>query len=87
VIALAQARQDTLARVGRGGLGEEASFRASEAQRIEGGERRGEGTGVARTEVIHKPSEAEQILGLLLSHLRNLRILPKLGMYPAESLQ
>ena len=64
-------------RVGRGGLGEDEDFASAEARAGSSGgdgSRRGEQTtGVAYADVVHHPSEAEQILKLLAAQLRRLR--------------
>ena len=79
-----QAQQATLSRIGMGGLGEAATFAEAEAGssgQYEGIERRGDAGGVAHADVIHKASEAEQILQLLLQQLRNLpRLKPADGV-------
>lgn len=73
-----QAQHASLARVGRGGLGEDSGLGDAEAP-MNGlaNSRRGEATGVAHADVVHAPSEAEQLLKLLLAQLRGLRDLPK----------
>ena len=78
-----QAQEATLGRVGMGGLGEDASHAQAEAGLAgggllgnEGSERRGEAGGVAHADVVHKASEAEQVLQLLLQQLRNVQKLP-----------
>lgn len=77
-----QAQHAALGKVGRGGLGEDASLAEMEDGAAEKGKRRGEDTGVAHADVVHHPSEAEQLLRLLLAQLRNLRRLPpEIGAY------
>ena len=75
-----QAHQASMRRVGRGGLGEDEDFASAEARAgssRDDGSRRGEQTtGVAYADVVHHPSEAEQILKLLAAQLRGLRRLP-----------
>ena len=75
-----QAQQAAMRRVGRGGLGEDEDFASAEARAGSSGgngSRRGEQTtGVAYADVVHHPSEAEQILKLLAAQLRCLRRLP-----------
>ena len=67
-----------------GGLGEDATFAQAEAGLVgsaPGGvqesDRRGEAGGVAHADVLHKPSEAEQVLQLILQQLRGLQNLSK----------
>ena len=62
-----------------GGLGESATFAEAEAGMegsapgvASGSERRGDG-GVAHAEVLYRASEAEQVLQLLLQHLKSLQ--------------
>ena len=73
-----QAQEATLSRIGMGGLGEDATFAQAEAS-LAGGvaagaaDRRGDAGGVAHADVIHKASEAEQVLQLLLQQVRGLQ--------------
>lgn len=73
-----QAQQATLSRIGMGGLGEDVTFAEAEAgmegsRGVQGSERRGDAGGVAHADVLHKASEAEQVLQLLLQQLRSLQ--------------
>ena len=81
-----QAQEATLSRIGMGGLGEDATFAQAEASLAGGAaagaaDRRGDAGGVAHADVIHKASEAEQVLQLLLQQLRSLqRLSPAQGL-------
>ena len=68
----------SLRQVGRGGLGEAQDHAQAEAglSDRDGMLRRGVDTGVATAEIVHHPSESEQVLRLLTGQLRALRRLP-----------
>lgn len=88
-----QAQQATLGRIGMGGLGESASHAQAEAGLAgngplgaEGAERRGDAGGVAHADVVHKASEAEQVLQLLIQQLRNIqKLAPAAGQQAVQN--
>ena len=71
-----QAQAAAVRQVGRGGLDEEAG--ASRDEGVPSGEashRRGEATAVSTAEIVRHPSETEQVLRILATHLRGLKSL------------
>lgn len=69
-----QAQAAAVRQVGRGGLDEEAG--ASRDEGLPSGEashRRGEATAVSTAEIVRHPSETEQVLRILATHLRGLK--------------
>lgn len=77
---LLQAQAAALRQVGRGGLNEQAGSSHQDPPGLEEGlpavQRRGDATAVSTAEIVRHPSETEQVLRILATHLRGLKHLP-----------
>ncbi len=74
-----QAQAAALRQVGRGGLNEQAGSSSQDPSGLDEGAagvvRRGDATAVSTTEIVRHPSETEQVLRILATHLRALKTL------------
>ena len=72
-----QAQAAALRQVGRGGLNEQAGSSSQDPSSLDegaaGAVRRGDATAVSTAEIVRHPSESEQVLRILATHLRALK--------------
>ncbi|DBA99603.1 TPA: hypothetical protein ACH3X3_012177 [Trebouxia sp. C0006] len=75
--AIIRAQAAALRQVGRGGLNEQAGSSSQDPSSLDegaaGAVRRGDATAVSTAEIVRHPSESEQVLRILATHLRALK--------------